>query len=332
MRPHNLLLPILALATLAACSHAKPTANQDSATVVADHLVAQGNDVGAASIYAHALEENPKDVAAHRGLAALYELHGNYAEAESHYAAAVKIAPDDAEALRGDARSLLHLGRAVEARDAYQKVLENDRHDVKALNGIGITEDFLGQYDAAAGHFQKALDEDKGNLTTLSNFGHSYVLAGQYDKAITLLEPHARDKAAPPALRQNLAEAYGMTGKLPDAERLSRMDLKADEVKRNMAYYKSRRAKLAPAPTFVADLGSYPTSALAEVWQQRVREALNGEFAFATIAVTPEVKAIGGTPSFAISATGFANAAQLDAFCAKVRSSDLLCRASRGSP
>ncbi|MGL1204029.1 hypothetical protein ACSTK0_23920, partial [Vibrio parahaemolyticus] len=84
---------------------------------------------------------------------------------------------------------------------------------------------------------KQALDEKSNDLTTIGNLGHSYVLAGAYDQAIAVLEPHQNDKAATPAFRQNLAEAYAMAGMDVDAARLARRDLPPEQIKHNLAYY-----------------------------------------------------------------------------------------------
>jgi len=61
-------------------------------------------------------------------------------------------------------------------------------------------------------------------------------------------------------LRQNLAEAYGMNGMFVDAERMARKDLKPEEIKRNLAYYRTHHAAASPAATFYADMVPTPLS------------------------------------------------------------------------
>ena len=202
----------------------------------------------------------------------------------------------------------------------------DDRHDMKAQNGIGIALDYLGQHEDAEIHYRLALRGQPDDLVTLNNLAHSYVLAGKYDEAIALLEPHASDKHATPELRQNLAEAYGLNGMYVDAERLARADLKPQDVKRNLAYYRARRARLSPEPKWVADLGTYPTGELAETQAGKIR-ALPGNIAKGlTITSKSEIQTIGGTPSFAVRATGFTSASSLHSFCAQVVKAGEACK------
>src|SRR5262249_21330706 len=160
---------------------------------------------------------------------------------------------------------------------------------------------------------------------TLSNFAHSYVLVGDYANAIKLLEPHARDKKAPATLRQNLAEAYGLSGMDADAERMARMDLPAAEAKRNLAWYRAERAKLAPAAKPCADLGSFATEEMAEARATQIKTAMPRETANLTLTATPMVKDIGGTPRFVLRTTGFATPAQARAFCTHMKTRGFAC-------
>lgn len=309
----QLLLSVL-VATLAACAATEPAGvNEEGLTRIAQQLQAQGDDAGAANFYQRALQRKPDDVTAMRNLGAILEAHGNLVEAETYDAKAMQLAPRDVDLKYAEARVLVRLNRIPEARDVYWGILEQNEADVKALNGLGITLDYLGQHEEAQKSYRSALEQEPENLAALNNLAHSYVLSGQYDKAIALLEPHANDKAATPALRQNLAEAYGLNGMVADAARMARMDLNPQDVKRNLAYYRKQRAALSPEPKFAADLGAYPTSAMAEAKAESIRALAANESV--TVAVKPDVQTMGGTPSFAVRGFGFANSGALNKFC-----------------
>jgi Flp pilus assembly protein TadD len=316
---------VLAVLALAACSAEPDGAGQKAIHDLAETAHAGGNDPSAAGFYQMALQRQPDDVVALTNLAAIYEAHGMYADAERNQAAALKLAPDNADIRFAEARLLVRLGRYADARDQYQILLQHDRHDVKALNGQGIAFDYLGQHGDAEASYRAALEEKPDDAATLNNLAHSYVLDGQYEDAIHVLEPHARDKNAPPALRQNLAEAYAMAGMYADAERMMRMDLKPADVKRNLAYYRTRRAHKVPQDKFVADLGSYPTRDMADVKAEAARSALGDKSSF-LITVISDVASIGGTPSFHVQATGFAKAQSLNGFCKDMQAKDIGCK------
>lgn len=299
--------------------------NQEGFAHIAEKLQQQGDDAGAVDFYQRALQRKPDDVMALRNLGRILENHGSIESAEGFYARALKVEPDNQEVAHAEGRVLIRLGRAAEARDAFRKILENNHHDMKAQNGLGIALDYLGQHDDAQNQYRAALASNPDDLSTLNNLAHSYVLSGKYDQAIALLEPHATGKATTPQLRQNLAEAYGLSGMYVDAERMARVDLKPDAVKRNLALYRARRAKLALEPHLVADLGSYPTKEMADANAKQLRNVMKDKDI--TIAVNPEVQSIGGTPSFGVQASGFKDAAALSQFCKDIDANGSMCRA-----
>lgn len=325
----NLAVAVFAAVMLTGCG--MPTEpdgiHEEGFTRLGEKMQEQGDDAGAVDFYQRALQRRPGDMVALKHMGAIFEAHGNVEAAADIYRQALAYAPDDVDLLNAEGRTLIRMGRADDARDIFQRAVDEDRHDVKALNGLGVALDYLGQHEDAQKQYQLALAEQPESLSTLNNIAHSYVLAGKYEDAVTLLEPHAKDKTATPALRQNLAEAYGMAGMYVDAERLARVDLKPQDVKRNMAYYKARRAKLAPEPKFAADLGAYPTREMAEAEAQKVMDASSDSSVKVT--VDSEVDAIGGTPHFIVRATGFQNSAGVNTFCALLLKNELGCKAAK---
>lgn len=322
-------LPLLALMLVSCAGPAeKPAgADQSGMSLLGDRMRTTGDDAGAADAYQRALIRNPNDVRANRALAELLAAHGDLVGAEQHYATIAAARPDDISALRDHGRSLLLINKPAEARDEYERALQIDDTDVKSLNGIGVSLDYLGQHDAAQSAYRAALDEESDDKPTLANLGHSYVLAGDYNRAITLLEPHVADKTATPMMRQNLAEAYGYAGMYADAERMARMDLPAPQVAANLAYYRAQRGKLNIEPKFYADLGTYPTQAMAQGHADMLDQGYGITQMGAVLQIEPVVVAIGGTPSFGLRATGFASAGKLKNFCARLGKDGVTCKA-----
>lgn len=316
----------LAVALLAACDiPTEPEGiHEEGLTRLAGRMQAQGDDAGAADMYQRALQKKPDDVTALARLGKIFETHGQVEVAESYYTKALKLEPHDQDLQHAEGRVLMYLGRAADARDTYQKILDHDRHDTKAQNGMGIALDFLGQHDEAQKHYRTVLDSSPDDFVTLSNLAHSYVLQGDYSQAIALLEPHASDRAAPVALRQNLAEAYGFAGMYVDAEHMLSTDLKPDDVKRNLAFYRARHDKITPK-VFAADLGSYPTKEMAEANAENLRNNFNVQNM--TIGVQPEVQKSGGIPTFLVRATGFKDVKSMNDFCAGMARQGITCQA-----
>lgn len=322
----NLLLVSFVLGGLSACDMPTEPAgiHEEGFAHIAERLQQQGDDAGAVDFYQRALQRKPNDVMALQKLGGILEAHGNIEAAEGFYARALNVEPENHDLLGAEGRVLIRLGRAADARAVYQKALDDDRHDVKALNGMGVALDYLGQHDEAQGSYRSALDYAPEDLSTINNLAHSYVLSGKYDQAIALLEPHATGKNSTPQLRQNLAEAYGLSGMYADAERMARIDLKPQEVKRNLAFYRSRRSKLSLEPRLIADLGSYPTKEVAEANAENIGHSISDKTI--TITAKSEVQTIGGTPSFVVQATGFKTAAALNQFCQGMTKNGETCR------
>lgn len=295
-------------------------------TQIGDKLHAQGDDSEAVDFYQRALQRKPSDAHARAALAQIYETHGMLEDAAAQYREGLALDEDDADLLRGYGRVLLKQSHADEAKDEYEKALREDSDDTKALNGLGLALDMLGNHSAAQQSYRTALEDAPDDMTVLANLGHSYVLTGAYDEAIKLLEPYAMDKNATPTLRQNLAEAYGMSGMEADAERMGRMDLSAADVQYNLAYYRKQRAKLALVPSLYADLGSFATEDMAKGRAEAVNEAFAAETAGLVVSVAPQVKSIGGTPSFTVMAAGFAKPDKLRAFCEHLKKAGFACK------
>ncbi|MDX2027633.1 MAG: tetratricopeptide repeat protein [Alphaproteobacteria bacterium] len=317
---------LLLLGMLAACAPEQPgNTTADGMSRIGDQLRARGDDAGAVDFYLRGLQRAPQDVQARKALGAILEKHGDNANAVEQYREGLKYAPDDADLLRSYGRVLIRLNQPAEARDAYAHALKSDSRDIKSLNGLGVSLDMLGQHDAAQKTYKEALDSKHDDLPTLNNLAHSYVLSGAYGEAIKLLEPHARNREATPALRQNLAEAYGMAGMEADAERMARMDLTSEQVKRNLAFYRKARARLTPGASLYADLGDFATQAIADANLEQIKTTYGKELEGLTLAVVPEIKSIGSTPRFVVRATGFAKSAQMRAFCDRLQKDKALC-------
>jgi Flp pilus assembly protein TadD len=294
---------------------------------LAEQLRARGDNVGAADFYQRAVQRDPKDALAHKGLAAALEATGHMAAAADEYRAVVKLKPRDGDAWRSLGRVSLAMDQSVLARDAYKAALGIDGDDAKALNGLGVALNNLGDHQGAQKQFEKALKEDSGNLATFNNLAYSYILDGKYDEAIRLLEPRVTSPGATPALRQNLALAYGLAGMDADAERVAKIDLPPARVKEALAYYHQRRAELAVSTAPYAELGTYPTQALAEAEIAAMQKQIDAAGADLRPVILPQVAVPGGTPRFALRMMGCSKPEDLKVFCDQMAKNGMPCEA-----
>ena len=191
-------------------------------------------------------------------------------------ACAMGPSPEDkqmADALCGQGKTLLASAKYADARDIYASATTRDDQSARAWNGLGVSYDMLGKRNEALDAYQHAVDLAPEDVSAVNNLAHLYIEMGQGEEAIKILAPYIGAPNAPPALRQNL-----------DAARTLVMHKEAAE------------------SDVYADLGSYPTEGMAQGHLTEARQLLNDSTVNFTI--VPEVKIAGGTPSFAIRATG----------------------------
>jgi len=325
------LLVLAALVPLLGCSVLSSETEEDfnspaaGMLQLASQMRARGDYVAAQDFYQRALQRDPNNISALKGMAYAQEQLGNTQGAAETCQTAVKIKHDDPELQRSYGRVLLSLDKPAEARDAYKEALGIDDDDAKAMNGLGIALDHLGDHKAAQKQFEKALKREADNLTTMNNLAYSYVLTGQYDDAIKLLEPVQNNPKTTPALRQNLALAYGLAGMELDAERVAKMDLPPQKVKENLAYYKRQRAELAVSTTPYAELGTYSTEALAAAQIEKLQSSLSSYGDGLKPVILPEVGAPGGTPRFAVRMMGCNKPDELKVFCDQLAKKGIPC-------
>ncbi len=326
---------ILAFLPLLGCAMSPPeTENADSPGAgmvsLGQQLQARGDNIGATDFYLRALQKDPDNYVARRGLAQAYEKTGRLKEAADEYRAVSKIRTKDTDSLRNLGRLMLAQEKASEARDAFQAALDRDSGDIKAMNGLGAALNYLGDHEGAQKIFKKALKEDPNNLSTLNNLAYSYILDNQFKEAIQLLEPQQKNPAATSALRQNLALAYGLAGMDLDAERVAKMDLPAEQVQKNMDYYKRRRAELAVSTAPYAEIGTYATQALAEAEIDKLQDQFEKSGMDLKPVIRPQVAAPGGTPRFAVQMMGCSKASDVQVFCDQLAKSGVPCLVRNG--
>jgi Flp pilus assembly protein TadD len=188
--------------------------------------------------------------------------------------ACAQASPEDVQmslSLAQQGRAMLAAGKNAEARDVYLSAVSRDNDNARAWNGLGVSYDLMGKWDEARDAYQHALTLVPDDMTVANNLAHLYLEGGDAVAAVALLESLVNDPNAPLVLKQNYARA---TKAVQAAQ--------AKQARKEVESY--------------ADLGSYPTSGMAEARVQQIRSLLDDE----DVAVVPEVKVAGGTPTFTI--------------------------------
>lgn len=93
-----------------------------------------------------------------------------YAEAIDAYKKAVEIDPDDAHAYRGLGDVLLKQGNHEDTVNAYNEAIEIDPDDARAYNGLGNAFSKQRNYEKAVLQYKKALDIDPGYADALQGY------------------------------------------------------------------------------------------------------------------------------------------------------------------
>lgn len=218
-------------------------------------------------------------------------------------ACATTPGPEDvamANALCDQAKILLMQGQKDQARDLYTSATTRDANNPRAWNGLGVVDELLGKGDEAAAAFDRAMHLSPDNRAIINNRAHLALDKGDYDQAIVWLEPFRHDGDLPPAIRQNLAAAYGAVGRNDDATQLLSIDLTPAQVRQRLLGYQNR----ARSHESYADLGSYPTDAMAQAHITEARTMIDNPGDDIKFTVVPDVKISGGIPVFTVHVTG----------------------------
>jgi tetratricopeptide (TPR) repeat protein len=211
-------------------------------------------------------------------------------------ACASKASPEDvrmATALTVQGKALLSDGKSGEARDIYLSAIARDERNARAWNGLGVSYDLLGKRDKAQESYRRAVDLAPQDMTAANNLAHLYLEKGKPLEAFELLEPFANNKSAPMALKQNLARAAQLAEEKKPAVK--------EPVKETVKEPAKETAEEAAEDVY-ADIGSFPTDAMAQNHVAKVKALLDDDDI--SFLVVPEVKIMGGTPVFTVKAVG----------------------------
>jgi tetratricopeptide (TPR) repeat protein len=142
---------------------------------------------------------------------------------------------------------------------------------------LGVAYDMLGRHGDARGAYERGLAIAPDDPSLRNNLGLSQALAGDYAAALGTLEPLAVGPGSTARARQNLALAYGLKGDALAAERIGLLDLDADSVRSNLAFFAALRTMDEPgaaAAALVVDPSPQPKVAPGiEVVRTRPRPA-----------------------------------------------------------
>mgnify|MGYP002821880491 CR=1 FL=1 len=334
-------LAVVALAFLAGCSlfmsdEAEEAAAIDKSLHKAALSAQQSNDYGLALRYFRQLyTANPSDLTAALGYARNLRYTGTPGRAAQVLETALKVAPEDTRLMAELGKVRIATGRPHEAVELLDKALSLGEADWRSYAALGIANDHIGERMQALQAYEAAQVLSPDNVAIINNMALSAALAGDMEEGTRLLEKAATLPGATAQVRQNLALLYGIGGKLVAAERLARLDLPADLVARNIAYYREMRdgvqqRDLGPEGNgnthrpYVIEVGPYATA------QQAIKgwRSISGQdVAYSQLKVEIVSRRIGQRPmtEYLAAAGPFPSRDSAKNACSKLQARNLMC-------
>lgn len=149
------------------------------------HLLFGMDMEAAAAAFIRALEINPQDVEAMRGIAAVMHKEQSIEEAEAMLHKAIDLQPGNWYTI--DALGMLYFetGQYAAAADAYRQVVFLDPDNWHGLGNLGSALMMTGDFRAAINWFNKSLAIER-DAYFLSNLGSIYYYIGEFDRAAEL--------------------------------------------------------------------------------------------------------------------------------------------------
>ncbi len=160
-----------------------------------------------------ALETNPRLIAAHINLIALYGQLRQDEKAEAHFRAAVELDPGWVETYYNWGLFLVQHDRKAEAAELFRKAVEVNPNYPEARVQLGLLLDDSGNSSEAADQYQRALEVNP-NIRQAHYFLGRYLLGkGRVEEAIQhLLETTKVEDSWTPVCMQAVAIAYERGG------------------------------------------------------------------------------------------------------------------------
>jgi len=253
------VVPLFALAALAACETPAPAAPAPSETtrkiesslLDAARTAEQRRDhQTAASYYRGVYERDPTSLEGVLGLSRSLRQLARPKEARAVVERAIVKRPQDAALLAELGKAQLGADAALDAIESLSKADALRPGDWEVNSALGVAYDRTGMYDQAERRYREALGLSPDNVTVLNNLGLSLAQSGRLSQGVDALERASSLPESTPQVRQNLALLYAMKGDLKATERLVRRDLSGELAEQNLAYYRRLSASLrAGGPT-----------------------------------------------------------------------------------
>src|SRR5258708_38355157 len=160
--------------------------------------------------FERALELEPLNVDAHRGLARANEGSGRLKEAEAIYRQAIRLRPNYWASHRDLGVFYFNTGRYRDAEPSFRRVIELAPDNYLAYSNLGATDLKLGRNEEAAAMYERSL-KIKPDAFAYSGLGTVYYFQGRYADAAAQYEKAVELAPKDWVKWGNLADAYRWT-------------------------------------------------------------------------------------------------------------------------
>lgn len=205
----------------------KPSDSQSAAKANADlgiEYMRQGDYHRALVKLRRALEQDPRSIEAHSGIALLYQQLEEYADAEVHFKKALSLSKDDPNIQNNYAVFLCGRGRHQEALGYFMKAVDNPLYvqPEAAYTNAGVCARRIPDQQLAETHFREALRRNPRYAEALAQMAFISYEAGDYMRARAFLQRYESVAPESPQLLLLAMRTERQLGNREAAERYER--------------------------------------------------------------------------------------------------------------
>jgi len=192
----------------------------------------------AIEVYGERYRADPKDAEAALRYGQALRATGQRAQATAVLEHAAIVNPNDRALIAAYGRALVDNGKYQQGFDTLSRAHTPDNPDWHILSVQGTALDRLGRHEEARRYYSNALKIKPDEPSVLSNLGMSYVLSKQLAKAEEALRRAQEGAQSDTRIRQNLALAVGLQGRMGEAESIIAAGLPPDEAAESVGQLK----------------------------------------------------------------------------------------------
>jgi len=194
----------------------------------------------ATAYWGKAYQANPNDPKAALNYARNLKAMGSTAQASSVLEHAYKRHPEHKEIASEYGRIILAQGKVQPAMKALKTAQRSDgKTDWRVLSALGTAHARLGRHDAAQKYYTAALKKNPDAPALQNNLALSYAMSGKPARAETMLRRVMDKGYDTPRIRQNLALVLGLQRKFTEAQQVASLDMSKERATSNVRYLRS---------------------------------------------------------------------------------------------